>query len=172
MYGPFVRPYTAVCLRLYCACTVYCNTRSIPSHCLRYSDKLPMKITCNCWNNLLWNHLSTKPGYTKMSLEFPGVISLQIQVTTKEFESWIHYWTIPLNSTLLCFCYHHLKYNSRLVSLCFYRQLNRHRLTRCSHFSRPVIDSTKRFPLSNRSNHQNNIFLFLLFLYFSVMRNW
>ena len=31
-----------------------------------------------------------------MSLEFPGIISLQIQVTTKDFESWIHYWTIPL----------------------------------------------------------------------------
>ena len=28
-----------------------------------------------------------------MSLEFPGIISLQIQVTTKDFESWIHYWT-------------------------------------------------------------------------------
>ena len=33
-----------------------------------------------------------------MSLEFPGIISLQIQVTTKDFESWIHYWTIPLMS--------------------------------------------------------------------------
>ena len=33
----------------------------------------------------------------QMSLEFPGIISLQIQVTTKDFESWIHYWTIPLS---------------------------------------------------------------------------
>ena len=29
-----------------------------------------------------------------MSLEFPGINSLQIQVTTKDFESWIHHWTI------------------------------------------------------------------------------
>ena len=70
-------------------------THSTP-RCVRYSDKLPMKITCNCWNNSLWNYLSARPG-KQMSLEFPGIISLQIQVTTKDFESWIHYWTIPLN---------------------------------------------------------------------------
>ena len=28
-----------------------------------------------------------------MSLEFPGIHSLRIQVTTKDFESWIHNWT-------------------------------------------------------------------------------
>ena len=33
-----------------------------------------------------------------MSLEFPGIISLQIQVTTKAFKSWIHYWTLKLGS--------------------------------------------------------------------------
>ena len=69
-------------------------THSIP-RCVRYSDKLPMKITCNCWNNSLWNHHSAKPG-KQMSLEFPRIVSLQIQVTTKDFKSWIHYWTIPL----------------------------------------------------------------------------
>ena len=68
-------------------------THSTP-RCIRYSDKLPMKITGNCWNNSLWNHLSAKPG-KQISLEFPGIVSLQIQVTTKDFESWIHYWTIP-----------------------------------------------------------------------------
>ena len=31
-----------------------------------------------------------------MSLEFPGIIFLQIQVTTTDFESWIHYWTMYL----------------------------------------------------------------------------
>ena len=39
----------------------HCNTCSTP-HCVQYSDKLLMKITCNCWNNSLWNHLSAKPG--------------------------------------------------------------------------------------------------------------
>ena len=28
-----------------------------------------------------------------MSLEFPGINSLQIQVITKDFENWVHYWT-------------------------------------------------------------------------------
>ena len=40
----------------------------------------------------------------QMSLEFPGIISLQIQVTTKDLESWIHYWTIPLKLSLQCTC--------------------------------------------------------------------
>ena len=31
-----------------------------------------------------------------MFLELLEINSLQIQVTTKEFECWIHYWTIPL----------------------------------------------------------------------------
>ena len=77
----------------YCTCIVV-HTHNTP-RCVRYSDKLPMKITCNCWNNSLWNPLSARLG-KQMSLEFPGIISLQIQVTTKDFESWIHYWTIPL----------------------------------------------------------------------------
>ena len=64
---------------------------------VRYSDNLPMKIPCNCWNHSLWNHLSARPG-KQMSLEFPGIILLQVQVKTKEFESWIHYWTIPLKN--------------------------------------------------------------------------
>ena len=38
------RTYT-VCLRL--DCTVHCNTRSTQC-CIQYSDKLPMKTTCNC----------------------------------------------------------------------------------------------------------------------------
>ena len=33
----------------------------------------------------------------QMSLDFPGIISLQIQVTSEDFESWINYWTIPLS---------------------------------------------------------------------------
>ena len=37
------------------------------------------------------------PG-KQISLEFPGINLLQIQVTTKDFGSWIHYWTIPLTS--------------------------------------------------------------------------
>ena len=82
----------------YCTCIVV-HTNNTP-RCIRYSDKLPMKITCNCWNNSLWNHLSARPG-KQMSLEFPGIISLQIQVTIKDFESWIHYWTIPLNKSIL-----------------------------------------------------------------------
>ena len=33
-----------------------------------------------------------------MSLEFPGIINLlQIQVTTMDFVSWIHCWTLPLS---------------------------------------------------------------------------
>ena len=78
----------------HCTCIVIHTQHSTP-RCVRYSDKLPMKITCNCWNNSLWNHLPARPG-KQMSLESPGIISLQIQVTTKDFESWIHYWTIPL----------------------------------------------------------------------------
>ena len=71
--------------------TVLCAAYGIATNSLwKY-----MYVTCNCWNNSLWNHLSAKPG-KQMSLEFPGIISLQIQVTTKDFESWIHYWTIPL----------------------------------------------------------------------------
>ena len=31
-----------------------------------------------------------------MSSEFPGINSPQMQVTTNDVESWIHYWTIPL----------------------------------------------------------------------------
>ena len=33
----------------------------------------------------LWNHLSAKPGKQIMSLEFPGIISLQIQSNHRRF---------------------------------------------------------------------------------------
>ena len=33
---------------------------------------------------------------TELSLEFPAINSRQIQVITKDVESWNHYWTIPL----------------------------------------------------------------------------
>ena len=91
-------PLAHTCTRCAYVCivhTVHCNIHTVLCAAYSYSDKLPMKITCNCWNNSVWNHLSAKPG-KEMSLEFPGIISLQIQVTTKDFESWIHYWPIPL----------------------------------------------------------------------------
>ena len=71
---PLVRPYM-VCLCLYWI--EHCSTCSTPSRCVRYSDKIPMKRTRNCWNNSLWNPLSAKPDKL-MSLEFPGINSLQI----------------------------------------------------------------------------------------------
>ena len=78
--------------------TVHCNTRSTTSRWVRYSDKLPLKITCNCWNSSLWT--TYQPNQCKqMSLEFPGMISLQIQVATKDFKSWIHYWTVHLSNS-------------------------------------------------------------------------
>ena len=111
------RPYMyTVCLQLLYKQCVVIHIHSIP-RCVRYSDKLPMKIPCNCWNNSLWNHISAKPG-EQMSLEFQRIVSLQIQVTTKDFKSWIHYWTIPLKTPTLIswqFC----PKNQQLV-LCFH----------------------------------------------------
>ena len=53
---PFFFTHT-VCIQCI-AIVIHAASRS----CVRYSDKLPMKMTCNCWNNSLWNHLSAKPG--------------------------------------------------------------------------------------------------------------
>ena len=71
---PAICPARPICMytgaptthTLYVHCNTHTHTHSTP-RCVRYSDKLPMKITCNCWNNSLWNHLSARPGKQNVS---------------------------------------------------------------------------------------------------------
>ena len=66
-----------ICLQVFVH-TVRCSTHTVLRAAYGISDKLLWISQCNCWNNSLWNHLSAKPG-KQMSLEFPGIVSLQIK---------------------------------------------------------------------------------------------
>ena len=77
----------------------HCNARSIVLHAAAYGI-----ATNSLWKwhvhvqvtvETILSETTCQPNQGKQ-IEFPGIISLQIQVTTKDFKSWIHYWTTPL----------------------------------------------------------------------------
>ena len=68
---------------------VHCNTHTSLHAAYGIATNSLWKITCNCWNNSLWNLLSPRPG-KQMSLEFPGLSRYKFKSRPRNFESWIH----------------------------------------------------------------------------------
>ena len=101
------------------------------------------------------NHSETtcQPNQSKyMILGFPGINSLQIHVSTKHFESWIHYWTVPLYYTNFVSLNTHPLWiiGGRVTGRTF--QLNE--IRRCPCFANKDLKSTTLMEINSLGEHE------------------